>query len=58
MIDLRVDGVRVDGKPLILRDITWDEVIKITTKHPRWSITVRPDPAHGRPGPDQHEELG
>ncbi len=57
MIDLRVDGVRGDGKPLILRDITWEEALKITTKHPRWSITVRPDPADTRPGPGQDEEL-
>ena len=56
MVDLRVDGVRGDGKPLILKNISWDEALKITTKHPRWKITISPMPPPSRPGPARDEE--
>ena len=56
MVDLRVDGVRGDGKPLILKNISMEEALKITTKHPRWKITVSPHPPPSRPGPARDEE--
>jgi hypothetical protein len=56
MIDLLVTGVRGDGKPLILKNISWEEAVNITTKHPRWKITISPDPVHTRPGPAWDEE--
>lgn len=57
MIDMSVDGVRGDGKPLILQNISWDEVVKIAALHPRWKITISPEPPIDRVDLDWDEEL-
>lgn len=56
MIGIRVDGVRGDGKPLVLEDISWEEAMRITTLHPRWRIVIGPEPQAMRLDSEWDEE--